>query len=896
MHRRTTAVGSEDPPPGDSRTESRQRLAHLASASTFECHGDVGVGHHTSGRNLGDQVENLLGERRRQRVVGHLRTLGESRCRAPRVWHDRRVADIPGSLPPSWEPPAPIPPTQVVEPEQPARIRRPNDALRLAGWALFTGLLLLMGDVALGTTVGLEEDLQGAITTLPDLIITVLAFASNLLLLLLPPLVLADLAIRRRWRTIWVATAAGVAGWLVSYAFSVLGPEFLSPTLMDALTVSSGGSRSAVAYPLLTAVVALVSVDGMRGRPRLSFTVWGSIIGFTILMLFDQSAAPLALAVSAAGGRAIGLAFRYGVGTVNPRPAGAEIAEAMARVAVPLTYLKWNGESDDERHYTGSTLDGRTLDIRVIDSDRRSAGLVFQLYRRMRVQGVVERPPTWSVRRAVDQSALPVLAARRHGVRTPDLVAAASVTSESAVLAFESTEGLRTFDQLDVRSLDDATIADMWQQMRMLHRAGIAHEELHAGNLALDHEGKVWILGLEYGEIAAEQLTLRIDDAELLVTMALLVGADRAVRGALQELTAQRLGQALPLLQPIALSRTNRVAIKGNREVLQQLREAVVAAFPAAPTAPVRLERMRPRTFLAFFAFTVAVTLLLGQLASVNLVSIVTEADPFWFFVSLVASLATYFAAAAVIISLSPVIVKWWRTFLVQFAATFISLIAPAAVGHIGTNSRFLQQSGARPAVAVASVGASQLFVFASYAILVLIFGLITGRQEGPDLIPGTTVLLVVAGVVAVAAVLLAIPATRRQISGRIGPTFSTTWPQLLETARQPKRIIMGVSSSIALNLAYAAALFGAVEAYGGSLAFATVGFVYLAAGAVGSAAPTPGGIGAVEAALAFGLTAAGLDGGTAVQAALLFRATTFWIPMIPGWVSFTYLQRVGAL
>ena len=106
----------------------------------------------------------------------------------------------------------------------------------------------------------------------------------------------------------------------------------------------------------------------------------------------------------------------------------------------------------------------------------------------------------------------------------------------------------------------------------------------------------------------------------------------------------------------------------------------------------------------------------------------------------------------------------------------------------------------------------------------------------------------------------------------------------------------MGISGALMLNLSYAAALFAAVEAYGGNLAYATVGFVYLAAGAVGSAAPTPGGIGAVEAALAAGLTAAGLEVDTAVQAALLFRAATFWLPMVPGWISFTYLQRVGAL
>lgn len=794
-------------------------------------------------------------------------------------------------------PEVPPPPAHVVEPEQPRRIRRPNDALRLVAWSVATVLLLVLGDVALGTAAGLEQDLASAITTLPDLILTILAFTSNLLLLLLPPLVLADLAWRRRWRTIAVASAAGVVAWLLAYGFSVLGPEVLSDTLLDALTTSSSrGSRTPIAFPMLSAVIALASVDGLRGRPRLAAAVWGSALGFTVLLLFDQAATPLALAVSACGGRAVGLGFRYGLGTVNPRPSGTEVAAALASVAVPLAYLEWVGESDEERLYLGRTLEGASLDVRVIDRDRRSAGLVFQLYRRIRVQGVVERPPTWSVRRAVDQAALPVLAARRQGVRTPDLVAAASVTTDAAVLAFEHVPGLRTFDTMGPDELDDATIADLWQQVRMLHRAGIAHEELHAGNVAVDGEGRVWLLGLENGEIAADLMTLRIDDGELLVTTGLIVGADRAVRGALQELTAQRLGDALPLLQTIALSRANRRAIKKHRQMLPELRDAVVAAFPSAPTEPVRLERMRPRTVVAFFAFTVAVTILLGQLASVNLVSIVTEADPVWVALALLASAVTYLAAAVIITSLAPTALRWTRTILTQLAATFVSLVAPAAVGNIGTNSRYLQQAGAPPAVAIASVGASQVFVFASYVILVIVFGVLTGQQGGPDLIPGTTVLLVVAGAVAAAALLLAIPSTRRVVATRVRPVLSTTWPRLLESARQPQRIAMGIGGALMLNLGYAAALYAAVFAYGGDLAYATVGFVYLAAGAVGSAAPTPGGIGAVEAALAAGLTAAGLDGGTAVQAALLFRAVTFWLPMVPGWLSFTYLQRRGAL
>lgn len=34
----------------------------------------------------------------------------------------------------------------------------------------------------------------------------------------------------------------------------------------------------------------------------------------------------------------------------------------------------------------------------------------------------------------------------------------------------------------------------------------------------------------------------------------------------------------------------------------------------------------------------------------------------------------------------------------------------------------------------------------------------------------------------------------------------------------------------------------------------------------------------------------------TALSAVLLFRLLTFWMPVLPGWLSFTHLTRKGAL
>jgi uncharacterized protein (TIRG00374 family) len=72
----------------------------------------------------------------------------------------------------------------------------------------------------------------------------------------------------------------------------------------------------------------------------------------------------------------------------------------------------------------------------------------------------------------------------------------------------------------------------------------------------------------------------------------------------------------------------------------------------------------------------------------------------------------------------------------------------------------------------------------------------------------------------------------------------------------------------------------------------AKIGVVYLTGSALGSIIPTPGGLGAVEAALTAGLTAAGVPGGVAVSAVLLFRLITFWLPVPVGWAALNYLER----
>ena len=84
------------------------------------------------------------------------------------------------------------------------------------------------------------------------------------------------------------------------------------------------------------------------------------------------------------------------------------------------------------------------------------------------------------------------------------------------------------------------------------------------------------------------------------------------------------------------------------------------------------------------------------------------------------------------------------------------------------------------------------------------------------------------------------------------------------------------------------------MQAFGGGPGIVEIGAVYLGAATIAAVAPTPGGLGAIEAALIAGLTGIGVASGPAVSAVLTYRLATYWLPVVPGWLSWRYLQRRG--
>ena len=72
-------------------------------------------------------------------------------------------------------------------------------------------------------------------------------------------------------------------------------------------------------------------------------------------------------------------------------------------------------------------------------------------------------------------------------------------------------------------------LAAIWRLVGQLRRHRIAHRDLRLANIFLDDDGQVWLIDFGFGEVAASDLLLATDVAELLASSSLSVGPERAV-------------------------------------------------------------------------------------------------------------------------------------------------------------------------------------------------------------------------------------------------------------------------------------------------------------------------------------------------------------------------------
>ncbi|TEX51063.1 MAG: hypothetical protein B7C55_07620 [Actinomycetales bacterium mxb001] len=817
---------------------------------------------------------------------------------APPPARGRHAAD--GSQPtvalprPEAPPGAPSSTTVVIEDGViPRRLRRPLDLARFLVALAAVAATALIAYFATGTTEGLEEDLTGGAQLLPSIVILALNVIGGIGLLGLPIAAAVNLVIRRRMRQLFDALIALLLTVIVLTLASYLVEQYGSDRLVAALTGNIGTQTSATA-PIIGGLVAFITVARLMGRRPwnvLSALVIGSLL---IVALLSGTANVAGLLISVFAGWGLGLLARYILGTPTTRPSGTEVAEALARGGYPLTMLRASRQTNVGRRYVATTRSGDSLEVVVLDRDLEGAGLANAAWKALRLREEPGRG-AFNMRRELDHAALMAYAAQAAGAPVPRLLITSEIGPDSSLLAYEYTVGTR-FSDLDADQITEADLEGAWRAMRLMHEHQMAHRSLTAEHLLRDRAGDIWLLGESSGSVAASDVAMRIDVAELLCTLAMVVGPDRAVRSGRRVLGVQGLARALPVLQPVAFNPVTRKAMRKRRDLMVQLRDALVEIRPDGAVEQIDVERIKPRTLIMIVVGTIAAYVLLSQLAQVDLGELLTTASLEWLAVAFIASLVTYVGAAWSLVGFVPERIPLHRTMMAQVAGDFATLVSPPTLGAIAINMRFLTKAGLHPALAGASVGVSQVAAFVVHLLLLLGFGIAAGTQADFTFAPPAWAVIAVIGVAILLLSAFAVPRLRRYVFGRVRPLLREVVPRLITVAQRPMKLVEGIGGILLLNLAYIVCLVACVRAFGGDTNIAAIAVVYLAGATIGQAAPTPGGLGAVEAALAAGLTAAGLPGGLAVSSVLLFRLVTFWLPTVPGYLSFNWLTKKGYL
>jgi undecaprenyl-diphosphatase len=88
----------------------------------------------------------------------------------------------------------------------------------------------------------------------------------------------------------------------------------------------------------------------------------------------------------------------------------------------------------------------------------------------------------------------------------------------------------RDLAHTDAATVDDALLTELWRQVGLLHRAGIAHGDLVPANCMVDGDGRPWLVDYDQAQAASGRALLERDRAELLAALSALVGAERARR------------------------------------------------------------------------------------------------------------------------------------------------------------------------------------------------------------------------------------------------------------------------------------------------------------------------------------------------------------------------------
>lgn len=775
-----------------------------------------------------------------------------------------------------------------------------GDRIRLVVGLVVLAIGLFLAAVAQNTIGGAEADLIGWFNRLPDRTVGLVVGTAQLIVVVVPLAVWVLLLWRRQFR-LWgmQVLAMNVASWTLTLIESRYADRL---GVIENASAISRGWVAETGFPTSSAIAAsaaFVTVSAPWLSHRWRRATWSTLILLVLLRIVASGEPPLDIMVAVAMGMVFGSLTLLIFGAPRPTPHATELLAALrARGVNPTDLERLDVDGWAPRYGLAAADQPGALIVKLRTPDDRSSDLLDRLWAAMRLRSSEVERPFSTLKRRVEHEAFATTVASSAGAAVPVIIGLGE-TASGTVFLISSRVDATPLDEFDSESITPAVLASLWSQILVLRLARLAHRNLALANVLVDSDETARLIDFDRAEVAASDRDLNRDVAELLVGLSAKIGVKETVSSAVETLGSDVVAATLPQLQPLALPPEIRTLAKRHKGLLDELGTAVRDRTGAEAVEFEQLLRIRPKTILMIVAGSLAFYSLLPQLANVDeTVDALGNANLWWLPAIIAASFATYVFATMSALGAYSLDLSVAATFRSQLASSFTALVAPANAGGMALGVRFLQKAGFTTPAASSAVGLNALGSIVVHVVLLFAFVSWTG-QTGVgsfDLPDTSTALAVIAIVLALCGLLLLIAPIRHRIVGPVVRILKSAGGHLGSVFTSPLRVLALFGGSALITFAYAATLGFSVEAFGGGLSVPEICTAFMIAVTIATIAPTPGGLGALEATMIAALAGFGMDHGPAVGAVLAFRLATFWLPILPGWYTFAWMQRNGEL
>ncbi len=713
-----------------------------------------------------------------------------------------------------------------------------------------------------------------------------------------------------------VALALVARRWEIArdIALSVAGTAAVSGILV-LLLGSHGGRPSGIvingydlSFPVLR--IALFMAVTTAALPYLARTVQRLIELFIALVALASAVGGHGLPLNVLGSLAIGWGVTAAVRLIFGSPLGLPSTEDVRLLLEelgisssdvhPVTRQVWGVAKYEAIEARRAGPPGQRIGIAVYGRDAADARLLtkagrFLFYR--------DSGPALMLTRLqqVEHEAYLTMRAGQVGAAVPEIAAAGTAgPSKDALLVCRLPAGTALSDA-DAAPISDVTLDDLYRQLLVLRKARIAHGAISGDALLVDSTAKTIVVAdFRNASASASPDQLDRDMAGAMAATAVAVGAERAADSAARCLTPEMLEGALRHLHKPALDPALGRSLRGQRGLLEEVRQRAAQAASIDLPKLVEPRRVSWPTLIMMVGTLIGGWALIGVLIDVSKsFDTVIGADWLWVILTFVLAQLVYVASAVEGIGSVSGPLPFARAVAVEVAKAF-SALAGGTAAVFATRVRFFQQQGYDASVALSSgaiMATSSWIAKGALFLVALPFAWGSIHLEATPQSGGNSklvwiILAVVVLVGLVIGVALAVPRLRRLAAEKARPKVRDIWGNLKGIASSPRKLVLLVGGSFGQELFVAMALSVSLRAFDDHLRLPVLIVVITLAAMIGGIAPSPGGMGVVEAGLILGLTAAGVSEADATAAVFIQRLFTSYLPPIWGWATLVWMRK----